>query len=339
MTRLARGAAAAFALVAGAALADPLADAEKLYREGRREEAGRAVREWAEADAGAVRSPEALALLARTAADPEEAASLYDQLLLLDPPAALASEAHWMKGVHAYSGGRYIAATREFDLLAREFERHFPRGRALLWKGQAELAADSTASALETLKAAARSADGDDVASVDFATAHAYLSLGQVDEALRRYERFEREHKDDGRASAAARRQVECLRLLGRESEATVRATRIERSYPGSFEATLAREANRAAPPPAPETPAAKAVQHVVQVASLGDPANAARLAQQVRNLGLGPVRIEETEGTEGKMHRILLGPFKDEARAHEAADSVATLGDLAPRVRAETGK
>ncbi len=337
MTRAARIALFATLLVAWVADATELDRAEQLYEEGQREEAGRIAREWAAKDPTAARSPAALALLARTAIDPEEASSLYDQLLALEPPESLASEAHWMKGVHAYSAGRYIAAAREFDVLAREFGGKFPRGRALLWKGLAELAADSAAVALETLRQAEKSADGDDAAGVDFGIAHAYLSLGQPDEALKRYEKFEREHRDDGRASAAARRQVECLRLLGRETDATARATRIEREYPGSFEATLAREASRT-PASAPAAKA-EATRYVVQVAALGDPANAAKLAQQVRGKKLGDVRIEKVEGAEGVMHRILLGPFEDEVRARAAADSVATLGDLDPRVRAETAR
>jgi tetratricopeptide (TPR) repeat protein len=326
------------AIAACVAHASDLDEAERLYREGQREEAGRLVREWAASDPSAERSTAALVLLARTADDPEEATSLYDQVLALEPPETLAAEAHWMKGVHAYSAGRYVGAAREFDVLARELGGKFPRGRALLWKGLSELAADSAATALETLRQAERSAEGDDAAGVDFGIAHAYLTLGQPDEALKRYERFERDHKNDGRASAAARRQVECLRLLGRETEATTRATRIERAYPGSFEATLAREATRT-PATAPAPAAGKAARYVVQVAALGDPGNAAKLAQQVRGLKLGEVRIEKTEGVEGDLHRILLGPFEDEVRAHAAADSVATLGDLAPRVRAETGR
>jgi cell division septation protein DedD len=324
--------------VASVAGAQSLGDAEKLYRDGQGEEAGRVLREWVAGDASAMQQPPALALLARTAADPEEAASLYDQLLALGPGDALASEAYWMKGLHAYSAGRYVAAGRHFETLAKDFSSRFPRGRALLWKGLSELAADSAATAVATLRQAEKGADGEDAAGVDFGLAHAFLALGQPDEALRRYEKFERDHRNDERASAAARRQVECLRLLGRETEATFRATRIERDYPGTLAATLAREVTRA-PDPAPTPAEVEAARYVVQVAALTDPANAARLAQQVRGLKLGTVRIEKTEGPDGALHRILVGPFEDETRARAAADSVARLGDdLAPRVRAETG-
>ena len=156
---------------------------------------------------------------------------------------------------------------------------------------------------------------------------------------MRRFEKFEREHGADGRASAAARRIVECLRLLGREKEASARATRIEKQYPNSFEATLAREAIRAnaTPEKLPETPEDPAPSRwIVQVAALTDPANATRLAADVKKLRLGEVRIERAEGPEGVMHRVLLGPFDAEAAARAAADSVAVLGDLLPRVREE---
>jgi TolA-binding protein len=321
------------------ASASPLDDAEKAWADGDREAAGRLVRAWTSAEPDAKRQPRVTALLARTAEDPTEAAGLWDELLALDPPADLATEAHWMKAMHAYSAGLYVAAEHEFDVLAHDFAQRFPRGRALLWKGLSELAADDPDTALENLQQASREADGDDATSVEFALAHVQFRTGKIADALRLYERFERDHRKDGRASAAARRTVECLRLLGRETEASARAARIERDYPSSVEATLAREAVRSQRGGMPAPSSQGPQRFVVQVAALTDPANAARLAQQVRQLSLGNVRVEKTEGPEGTVQRVIVGPFDDEDKAHAACDSIATLGDLSPRVRAETAR
>ena len=336
--------AAAVPFATPAAQAASLAEAERAWAAGERAEAGRLVRAWAAEDPAARVSGEGLALLARTAEDPDEAFALWDQVLALSPPEELAAEAVWQKGLVAYSAGRYVAAAETFGLLDREYSKEVPAGRALLWRGCAQLAADQPAEALDTLRQAERSVRGDDVPSVQFALAHAQFRLGQVGDALRRYERFEREHRDDGRASAAARRTVECLRMLGREAEASTRAAHIEREYPDSFEATLAREAIRSREDT--ETGAEESdgkvgpARWIVQVAAMTDPANATRLAGEVRARKLGDVRIERAEGPEGTMHRVLLGPFDDEARARAAADSVKLLGeDLAPRVREEPAK
>jgi cell division septation protein DedD len=337
--RALRLALAVFATLATSAAAGPAEEAGRLYERGDREGAGRILREWVASDPAASRSPSVVALLARTTEDPEEATGLWDQVLALSPGESLAAEARWMKGVQAYSAGRYVAAAREFEVLAKDFGSRFPKGRALLWKGCAELGADESVVAVETLRQAAKSAKDDDALAVEFALAHAAMRLGQVTDALRRYERFEREHRRDGRASAAARRAVECLRLLGREAEASARAAKIERDYPNSFEATLTREAVRKSGETAAPRPAAadEPARYVVQVAALTDAANAAKLAQQVRDLSLGNVSLEKGESSEGPVHRILLGPFDDESRARAAAERVAEISDdLVPRVREE---
>lgn len=319
------------------ALASLLDDAERAYASGDREEAGRAVRLFASEQPDSKRQLRVVALLARTAVDPSEAVAHWDDVLGLEPPGELAAEAHWMKGLQAYSAGLYVAAGQAFDVLAHGSSTRFPRARALLWKGLASLAADEPEAALASLEQATGSVGGDDAPALDLALASAHFRMGHIAEALHRYERFEREHRRDARASAAARRTVECLRLLGRETEASARAVRIERDYPTSSEATLAREAVRArrgGTPAAP--PTAGAVRFIVQVAALSDPANATRLAQQVRSLALGEVSVEKVDGPDGVVHRVLVGPFDDEVRAHAAADSITTLGDVDPRVRQE---
>ncbi len=326
----------AAAALARPAAAGPLEDAARAYEAGDREAAGRILRDGTAGDPAAQSSLQVLALLARTAADPAEAVSLWDRVLELTPPEPLAAEAHWEKGLAAYSAGLYVAAAEEFAVLAGLRGAKFPKGRALLWKGLAELGADQPEAALETLREAERSASGADEPTAQFALAGAYYRMGQMGEALRRYQKFERDHRDDDRAAAAARRTVECLRLLGKEQEAAARAAHIEEEYPSSFEATLAREAVRARAAKPEPAAAGEAVRWIVQVAALTDPANATKLASDVRALNVGVVDIQRAEGPEGVVHRVIVGPFDDEAAAQAAADSVAALGELSPRVRQE---
>jgi tetratricopeptide (TPR) repeat protein len=340
--------AAAVTLVGGAgpARAD-LAAAELAWQRGDRREAGRLAREYVADHPEGVRSARVVALLARTAEKPAEALGRWEEVIALEPDGELAAEAHFAKGLHAYSAGYYVAAGREFELLVERFPREFDRGRALLWKGNAELGANDPAAAAETLESARGAArDPEDVRSAELGLAHAAFQQGNAKEALRRYERFERDHPEDGRASSAARRAVECLRLLGRTGEATLMATRIEREYPDSFEATLARAEVRESvaaepaagddqPPERAEAPV-RTGPFVVQVASMAELRNAVALRRDIRSLGIDGVRIELYEGRDGSVHRVLLGPYETEEEARAVADSVAALGDLNPRVRPE---
>lgn len=337
--RIALGLIALLLATGVAAAADP-AEAEQAWARGEREEAGRLIREYVRDHPESARSARVAALLARTATSPSEAMGRWDEVIALEPQGALAAEAHWFRGVHAYSAGLYVAAAREFGLLADSFGGVFDAGRAVLWKGNAELGADSASAAYDSFERARREAsDPADVRSAELGLAHAAFALGNIKDALRRYERFESDHPDDGRASSAARRAVECLRLLGRTSEASVQAVRIERQYPNSFEAALAREEIRqiepapvpeAAPPPEP----VRRGPFVVQVAAMEDLSNAVGLRREIRRLGIEDVRVEMADGPRGPVHRVLLGPYETEEQARAMADSVATLGDLNPRVR-----
>ena len=134
---------------------------------------------------------------------------------------------------------------------------------------------------------------------------------------------------------------MECLRLTGRNALADQKAKEIEKRYPDSFEATLARAEVRPSEPGAEpeEVPAAgdkpaPRGPFIVQVASMTDPRNAAELRRLILAKGLGPLEIEPGEGPQGPVHRVILGPYATEEEARAAADSVATLGDLNPRVR-----
>ncbi|HMB68216.1 MAG TPA: tetratricopeptide repeat protein [bacterium] len=342
----------AVGLTAGATPAGAdLAQAELAWQRGERREAARLVREYVADHPEGARSARVAALLARTAEKPAEALGRWDEVIALEPDGELAAEAHFAKGLHAYSAGLYVGAKREFEILVERFPREFDRGRALLWKGNAELGANEPTAAFETLESARGAArDPADVRSAELGIAHAAYQQGNAKEALRRYERFERDHPEDGRASSAARRAVECLRLLGRTGEATVMATRIEREYPDSFEATLARaevrESSAAAPPAGDDVQPAERAEapgrtgpFVVQVASMGELRNAVALRRDIRGLGIDGVRIELYEGREGSVHRVLLGPYETEEQAQVIADSVAALGDLNPRVRPEEKK
>jgi TolA-binding protein len=346
------GAAALAAALAGPAPARAdLAAAELAWQRGDRRVAGELVREYVADHPEGARSARVAALLARTAEKPAEALGRWDEVIALEPGGELAAEAHFAKGMHAYSAGLYVAAKREFEILVEQFPRELDRGRALLWKGNAELGANEPAAALESLESARSSArEPLDVRSAELGLAHAAFQQGNAKEALRRYERFERDHPEDGRASSAARRAVECLRLLGRTDEATAWATRIAREYPDSFEATLARAEVRDGTAAAPEAPAAdqpverheapeRQGPFVVQVASMAELRNAVALRRDIRSLGIEDVRIELYEGREGSVHRVLLGPYRTEEEAQAIADSVAALGDLNPRVRPEEKK
>jgi cell division septation protein DedD len=325
--------------VCAAASAAP-SDAEKAWERGDRKAAGELVREYVERNPEAVRSAKVAALLARTAVDPEEAVSRWDEVIELEPAGALAAEGRFAKGLHAYSAGLYVAAAKEFDALAESYAKHFDAGKARLWKALAELGADDAAAAAASFERAHREGrDADTLAGAEIGAAHAAFRAGDVADALRRYERFEREHGSDGRASSAARRAAECLRLLGRTSEASALAARIERKYPNSMEATLARaEVRRIEAPreePAPEEK--RRGPFVVQVAALADLKNAVALRRDIRELGIDGVRIEMAEGTGEPLHRVLLGPYETEEEARAIADSVAALGNLNPRVREGT--
>jgi tetratricopeptide (TPR) repeat protein len=316
-------------------------EAESAWRLGERARAGELVREYVREHPASARSERVAALLARTAEDPADAMGRWDEVLALDPGGELAAEARWEKAMHAYSAGLYVAAAQEFEEVSARFGKWIDPGRALLWQGYAQLGADRAEDALAAFREAERKAqDRFDRRSAELGVAHATFRLGNVREALRLYERFEEDHPDDGRASAAARRAVECLRLTGRNALADQKAKEIEERYPDSFEATLARadvrpSAPGVAPEEVPETvvPAPRG-PFVVQVAAMTDPRNAAELRRLILAKGLGPLTIEPGEGPLGPVHRVILGPYATEAEARAAADSVATLGDLNPRVR-----
>jgi tetratricopeptide (TPR) repeat protein len=316
-----------------------LGDAEAAYRRGEREAAGELVRAYVREFPESARSPQVAAMLARTAHDAAEAMARWDEVIALAPTGPLAAEAHWTKGLHAYSAGLYVSAAEEFTLLGRDFSEEFPVARALLWRGHAELGADRPRLAYESYEEALQAAeDPEDARAAEFGLAHASYRLGNVKEALRRYRRFEHDHADDGRASAAARRITECLRLLGHEMEAAANAARIERDYPASLEATLARaEIGASEPSAGPAVPAGPQESptgpFLVQVAAMSDPRNAADLRREILLLGITEIQVEPGDGPEGPVHRVLLGPYEDEATARAVADSVSTLGRLNPRL------
>jgi tetratricopeptide (TPR) repeat protein len=316
-------------------------DAETAWRIGQREEAGRLIREWVRAHPEGAHSPRGAAMLARTAEDAAEASTRWDEVIALGADRELAAEAHWNKGMHAYSAGLYVAASREFEIVGRDYGVWIDPGEAFLWKSYADLGAEAPEAALQSLREAENAVRDRDVRpSIEFAMANVHYRMGNVAEALRGYQKFERANRLDGRASAAARRSVECLRLLGRESEAVAAAARIGQQYPDSFEATLARAEIRTLADREvtwkegkAELPEARG-PFVVQVAAMSDPRNAAALRRQILALGITEIQVEAGDGPNGPVHRVLLGPYRDEASARAVADSVAAIGNLNPRVR-----
>jgi tetratricopeptide (TPR) repeat protein len=195
---------------------------------------------------------------ARTAKDASEALERWDDVLALEPPGAAAAEALWVRGQAARSLGLHPDAVSHFERLAKEHGRDFDRGRAYLAMGLVQLEAGEPDAALESLRLAERHVrTADDRAQAELALATANYRLGNVREAVRRFDRFASDHSRDDRARFAAWRSVICLRLLGREREAVERTERLEKEAPGSLEAVLARQEVRmgasARPSPAPE--------------------------------------------------------------------------------------
>jgi tetratricopeptide (TPR) repeat protein len=180
---------------------------------------------------------------ARGARDAEEALERWEDVLALEPPPREAAEALWMRGQASRALGLSPEAGAAFDRITREHKRDFDRGRAFLAKGLTELEGGEPRAALESLREAARSArDANDRAQAELASASANYRLGNVQEALRRFDRFQADHPRDERSRWAAWRAVICLRLLGRERDAVERTERLERDAPGSLGALLARQ-------------------------------------------------------------------------------------------------
>jgi tetratricopeptide (TPR) repeat protein len=180
---------------------------------------------------------------ARGAKDADEALDLWEDVLALEPPGNVAAEALWMRGQAARALGLYPEAAQVFGRLAENHARHFDKGKASLAKGLAELEAGEPRAALESLRDAIRSVrDANDRAQAELALASANYRLGNVREALRRFDRFQTEHSRDDRARWAAWRSVICLRLSGREREAVERTEHLENEAPGSLAAVLARQ-------------------------------------------------------------------------------------------------
>jgi rare lipoprotein A len=64
---------------------------------------------------------------------------------------------------------------------------------------------------------------------------------------------------------------------------------------------------------------------YFVQVGSFSDPENAVRAREDVA--GLGPVEIQELEGSAGLLYRVRLGPIASESQAEEALSQVVGAG------------
>lgn len=240
---------------AGSALAAPptrnakekavptLEEAWDAWNAGERLRAGDLARRLSKEGEESSRSVRFALLLARTAPGADEALTLWDNVLDLEPEKSVAAEAHWGRGVAAQSLEQWSTSVEEFDRVAREYRREIDRGKAYLAKGLVELDADETRDALESLALAAGHAKSpEDRTAAELALASANYRLGNLRVALRAFEKFERDHPKDERARWAAWRAILCLRLLGRESDAAERTVQLEEDEPGSLEAILARE-------------------------------------------------------------------------------------------------
>lgn len=82
-----------------------------------------------------------------------------------------------------------------------------------------------------------------------------------------------------------------------------------------------------------PETSAAAPGRYLVQVASFSTTANANRLASRLSEDGM-PVMMDNVETAAGRLHRVRVGPFDDEAGANAAiAELRGRMPDLTPRL------
>jgi len=249
--------------------------AEEAWKEGDRLGAAALAKKIEQHHAEGERSARVAVLLARCASDPDEALERWEQVLALTPSDAIAAEAHWSRAQAASAMGLQSQAIEEYVILARDYKNHFDRGRALLGKGLAELQSGEPSDALETLGLASRlTKRQEDAIAAELALASATYQMGNLREALRRYQKFENDHSRDERARWAAWRAVLCLRLLGRESDAVNKTEDMEHEYPGSIEAILAREEirmGRAAPAEGIKAPAAAASEEATEAQGAED--------------------------------------------------------------------
>jgi DedD protein len=88
----------------------------------------------------------------------------------------------------------------------------------------------------------------------------------------------------------------------------------------------------QAEPVQTPQAPPAEG-RYLVQVASFSSTANANRLSEQLRQAGLS-VLLDTVDGTAGRLHRVRVGPYDDQAAADAAVGRVkAEASDINPRV------
>lgn len=182
-------------------------------------------------------------IFARTAADAEEALSRWETVLSLEPPDETRAEALEHRGEAAVALSQFDLAREEYSKLAKLPKNAIDRGSVELAQGLCELEGGEPRASLEWLgQATKHDMPESDRSRTEIALASAHYRLGNLQEALRRFSRFEKEHAKDSRGRWAAWRKVLCLRHLGNASDASDATEKLEKSAPGSLEALLARQ-------------------------------------------------------------------------------------------------
>lgn len=64
-----------------------------------------------------------------------------------------------------------------------------------------------------------------------------------------------------------------------------------------------------------------------LQVAAFIDPINAVALREDLLNQGISAVQIQTREDENPPMHRVVVGPFRDENAAHDTRELLGARG------------
>ncbi|MBD8881964.1 septal ring lytic transglycosylase RlpA family protein [Rhodanobacter sp. 7MK24] len=86
-------------------------------------------------------------------------------------------------------------------------------------------------------------------------------------------------------------------------------------------------------PPPAPVTSQGGSLGIYLQVGAFSDPANAERVAAQLRQANFAPVQLEQVQINDRTIHRVRVGPLDSVDRADEVTNRIEGMGLPRPKV------
>ncbi|MBD8899075.1 septal ring lytic transglycosylase RlpA family protein [Rhodanobacter sp. DHG33] len=90
---------------------------------------------------------------------------------------------------------------------------------------------------------------------------------------------------------------------------------------------------DREPPPPAPVTTHGGSPGIYLQVGAFSDPANAERVAAQLRQANFAPVQVEQVQINDRTIHRVRVGPLDSVDRADTVTDRIEGMGLPRPKV------